>query len=349
MAQTPKYVVVREALKEQIASREAGSRIPSTLQLEREFKVSTQTINRAIRDLVEEGLLERRHRSGTYVAKSGTSALRIGLVWPETYRRFSRLPMGGRFLLAFQEIAHARNLNLQVAGNARASEPPFLSESASVDAVLIIFNSDRELTDAYDAHGMPVILVEPFVRPPNVPYFAADHYMVPYLALEHLARLGHERIVHLNVQTPPSLSSDLSRAGYHAAMRDLGLERYAAFRDLPLLDWSGEEADGLVDFFKEARATACFCVSDTQAAGVIQICQRARIRIPDDLSLIGLEDSGMARGLSPALSAIRVWSRRDIETVFQAVGGLLETGSMSGHGRLIPIRLLERASTAPPK
>lgn len=349
MARTPKYVVVRDALRDQIASREAGSRLPSTRQLQREFGVSTQTVNRALRDLVEEDVLERRHRSGTYVARPKTRALRIGLAWPETSKKFSRLQMGGRFLLAFQEAAHARNVNLQVAGNVSASRPPFLNEGGSVDAILIFFNSDRELTEAYDAHGIPVILIEPFVRAAGLPYFAADHYMVPYLALEHLESLGHKSIVHLNVETPPCLSNNLRRAGYRAAMSDLGLDKYAAARDLPLGDWSDEDAARLIDFFTERQATACFCVSDHQASGVMQVCQQAGIRIPDDLSLIGLEDSGIATGLSPPLTAIRAWSRSNIELVFQTVDDLIGAGSTPRHGCVLPVRLVERASTGPPR
>ena len=223
-------------------------RIPSTIRLQREFSVSTQTVNRAIRDLVEEGILERRHRSGTYVARTKTNTLRIGLAWPETLRQFSSIPMGGRFLLAFQEAAHARDVNLQVAGNVSAGQPPFLNEDGSVDAVLIFFNSDRELAEVYDAHGVPVLLVEPFVRATGISFFAADHFMVSYLALEHLADLGHKSIVHLNVDTPPTISNSLRRAGYYAAMKDLGLGKHAATHDLPLQDWTEEDGDRLIDF-----------------------------------------------------------------------------------------------------
>ena len=84
MTRQPKYVVVREALRKRVASLEGGTRIPSTIQLHQEFEVSAQTVNRALQDLVEEGILERRHRSGTFVVQQESDSLQIGMVWPET-------------------------------------------------------------------------------------------------------------------------------------------------------------------------------------------------------------------------------------------------------------------------
>ena len=60
----------------------------------------------------------------------------------------------------------------------------------------------------------------------------------------------------------------------------------------------------------------------------MQVCVGAGIRIPGDLSLIASEDTGMARGLSPALSAVRGWNRNDIQRVFQTAADLIEAHAL---------------------
>ena len=348
MTRQPKYVVVKEALRKRVASLEGGTRIPSTIQLHQEFEVSAQTVNRALQDLVEEGILERRHRSGTFVVQQEFDSLQIGMVWPETAQRFAQFDVTSSFILTFQAAAHAHNIVLKVAGNARASQPPFLGENDRVDGVLIFLNSDRELAQAYKTRGIPVLLVEPFVRSEDSRYVAFDHYMVPHVALQHLASLGHKHIVHLNVKTPPCLSNDLRRAGYHAAMEELGLAKYEATFDLPIKDWTEDDTTQLLHFITEKKATACYCINDSQAAGVMQVFRRAGIRVPEDISLIGLEDGGMAKDLSPALTAVRSWNKKSIEWLFEILDELLLNDSVPTIGHLFPVSLVERASTAQP-
>lgn len=67
----PLYAQIQEYIAERILSGQLTpeSKIPSERDLSEELEVSRMTIRKAITELVNEGLLERRHGSGTYVAK----------------------------------------------------------------------------------------------------------------------------------------------------------------------------------------------------------------------------------------------------------------------------------------
>jgi len=302
-----------------------------------------------LRDLVDEGVIERYQRKGTFVAQRRSERNRIGLTWSDNLETFSRMDVGGSFVLEFQNAAYNSGLNLQVVGGVDSSQAPFLNGGAPVDAVLIFFNTDAALSQTYADRGIPVILVEPFLRGASSLHFSADHYMAPRVALEHLVDLGHKNIIHISAETPPCLPNDLRLAGYSSAMRNLGLGMYEAVFHLPLEDWEGEAHSRMIDFILERRATACYCASDQQSATVMQACQTAGIRIPDDLSIIAFEDSRMATNLFPPLSTVVAWSRRDIDCVIQAARKLIGTGPTRGQGYTFPVRLIHRKSTVAPR
>ena len=67
----PLYIRIQEYLAERIFSGELppDTKLPSERELSRELEISRMTVRRAITELVNEGLLTRRHGSGTYVAK----------------------------------------------------------------------------------------------------------------------------------------------------------------------------------------------------------------------------------------------------------------------------------------
>ena len=66
----PIYVQIRETLRGEITSQvlKRGEKLPSEQELASQFKVSRMTIRESIEDLVDEGLLYRRHGVGTFVA-----------------------------------------------------------------------------------------------------------------------------------------------------------------------------------------------------------------------------------------------------------------------------------------
>ncbi len=77
----PRYVLIREEIRRKVLSGEyePGQRIPSEPQLAREFNVSRGTVEKALRGLVEEGLLVREQGRGTFVARPRLESARFRL------------------------------------------------------------------------------------------------------------------------------------------------------------------------------------------------------------------------------------------------------------------------------
>ena len=107
----PLYLQIQEYLAEQIASGELKpeTRIPSERELSNELGVSRMTVRRAITELVNEGLLERVHGAGTFVAKPKVEYSASELISYSKAMRSRGLSVS-RQLLEFDEVPASKRL-----------------------------------------------------------------------------------------------------------------------------------------------------------------------------------------------------------------------------------------------
>lgn len=124
------------------------------------------------------------------------------------------------------------------------------------------------------------------------------------LAVAHLAELGHRRIAHL------ASSSDAGQArlaGYERAMADLGLSEEVAVAFCPAeTDAGGHQAAlELVERTTPGRRpTAFVAVNDVVALGAYNALDEAGLRIPDDVSVVGYDDTALASMLHISLTTV---------------------------------------------
>lgn len=107
---------------------------------------------------------------------------------------------------------------------------------------------------------------------------------------------------------------------------------------------------------RSPRPTAVLCFSDAIAAGVYRAANDAGLRIPDDLSVVGFDDSPLARQLQPELTTVRQDVSAKGRHAAEALTAAIEQAK-AGDGRsavrrpkrvVLPTELVVRASTAPP-
>jgi len=108
----PLYVQIQEYIAEKISKGELNpeSRIPSERELSQELGVSRMTVRRSLTELVNEGMLERRHGAGTFVAKPRVTYAATELInYAQALR--SRGLLVTRQLLEFSEVPASRRLS----------------------------------------------------------------------------------------------------------------------------------------------------------------------------------------------------------------------------------------------
>ena len=223
--------------------------------------------------------------------------------------------------------------------------------TSQTDGVILVLT---ELSPVYRAllaaMHLPVVIVDPVGQPdPRIPSVGATNWAGGLMATEHLIEIGHRRIGTITGR-PALLCSQARLDGYRAA-----LERAGMSAD-PSLIYSGDfHFEGALvaatDMLELANPpTAIFAGSDMQAMGVYEAARLHKLRIPDDLSVVGFDDLPMSAWVSPPLTTIvqplAKMAAMATRTVLDLAGGRIDTSS----NRIeLTTSLVVRASTAPPR
>lgn len=162
-------------------------------------------------------------------------------------------------------------------------------------------------------------------------------------ALEHLHALGHRCIAVL--RPPGSPTNDRpAELIVSAEARRLGLDVRAASAGYELRD-ATEVARRLLS--RSPRPTAAFCFADSFAYGVYAAARQLRIRIPDDLSVIGYDDHPISAVLSPPLTTFDWNSKRLVRTAVEMLLAAIDGDPATRQRVVIRPELRERGSAAP--
>lgn len=182
---------------------------------------------------------------------------------------------------------------------------------------------------------------------PDEPSVAFDHGVAMAELTDYLVSLGHRRFA---VVIPFRALADRFRGRLSAirealARHDLALPAAAVVDDGGLDALAGREAlRTLLD--RGVSATAVLCSNDLIAAGVILEARAAGLRVPDDLSVTGYNDSALARAFEPAITSVDTPVDPHAQAVADAMLAALRDGAPMPVLRL-PTRLRLRRSTGP--
>lgn len=143
-------------------------------------------------------------------------------------------------------------------------------------------------------------------------YLAVDDYKLPaasaptasglFAVMSHLADLGHRDVVH--IAGPPSWVGARNRVHeYEEAVEQLGLRSRGIIHG----DWSAKSGyEAIESLPADLPATAYVAANDQTALGVILALTERGLRVPDDVSVTGVDDSAEAAYFSPPLTTLRL-------------------------------------------
>ncbi|MGW0873239.1 LacI family DNA-binding transcriptional regulator [Streptomyces sp. NPDC002740] len=221
---------------------------------------------------------------------------------------------------------------------------PFASAQAALDGVLASSMAADALT-AIRGDQLPLVMLDsdPFgsLGAATVNLDIADG--VRQVA-DHLLGLGHRRFLHL--------AADIPSWTFEVRARELAARVGAAAGTSLRTAPAPISIDGALAAAEAAlrapgpRPTAVVCDDDKLAAGVYKALRRLGLRVPDDVSVTGLDDLALATALDPELTTVRLDAELFGERGMQALLAVLEGRTPDGGD--IPVELVVRASTAPP-
>lgn len=264
------------------------------------------TVDQALRETVERaiaatGYVPNRAARSLVTGRSGC----IALVLPDEQRVFSD-PFYGRVVTGAREVVREQGVHLVLMLAEYAQAPDELIaylREGHVDGVILVYTHaadplPRLLTDA----RIPVVLSARPFQPVSITYVDVNQQAGARLAADHLVSRGCRRIA--------TISGPLGTPA--------GLDRLTGFRDA-MVAHGHDDVVSVEGDFSEASGQAAmealltqlpdvdgvFIASDLMAQGALPVLHRHGRRIPDDVAVVGFDDSSAAVACEPPLTTIR--------------------------------------------
>lgn len=213
-----------------------------------------------------------------------------------------------------------------------------------MDGVIFAGQADFAAIEEFRRQNIPVVLLNNEMDMENLLCVTADHFSGAVAAVTHLYERGHRKIGLL----AGHFSEQVCEArlnGYLSVLSAHGLPADTRFmRDVePTL----EEAEAAMAAILQMpeHPTAFFCTNDTIAAGAVKAVLRAGLRVPEDMAIVGFDDSIVSRMIEPELTTIRIDASLMGHLAAQKLFDLLEEQELEATNIRIPTSLVVRGTT----
>lgn len=321
--------------------------------------VSVATVSKVLngRDDVAEQTRRRvlKHlRAGSYqpVGLQGAhaSGRMIEVLVPQAQNAYSIAVLDG-----ITEAAHRLGLDVIMGRKFESdstggddAESRRLSRSARAGAIFITMDPAQEQLDPLRDADFPVVYVDPVRRADDSRVsIGATNFAGGVVATEHLISLGHPRIGH--AAGPADVDCSQARlAGYSSTLRRAGIALDESLVTHSAFDYESGRRAGNRILGRDDPPTAIFAGNDEIALGLMEEARRRSIRIPQDLSVVGFDNTFLASRSAPQLTTVAQPLRAMGEIAVKTLTRLFRHEPVESHHIELATRLIVRDSTAQP-
>ncbi|WP_314426282.1 LacI family DNA-binding transcriptional regulator [uncultured Microbacterium sp.] len=280
------------------------------------------------------------NRAARSLASRQTHA--IALIVPEDTTTFFGDPFFAEIVAGITSALRRTDylLNLLIASDDPGDKMTSFVRNGGVDGALIVSHHTSDAFIDRVADAVPVVWGGRPTRFRDGDYVVdVDNVEGARTATAHLIASGRQRIA--TIGGPVTMVSSIDRVqGFRSALADAGLTPFAEEAG----DYSeASGADAARRILAAGRPDAIFVASDLMARGAITALRAAGIRVPDDIAIVGFDDSSVAVSTDPQLTTMR----QPMYAQGEAMAGVLLSrlaGRDPAHQTILPTELIVRDS-----
>lgn len=357
-AEKPKYQLIVVDLRRAITLGEykEGQRLPSEADLVKRFSTSRLTVQRALKELQHQGLIDRRAGSGTYVRRQESSdRLVFGLLIPGLGDTEIFEPICQGMARAGRAGGHALlwGDTTQTSGD-KEQQAKELCEYYISRSVSGIFFAPLELTtakdvvnqwiiDALEKSRIPVVLLDRclYTYPQRSRYdlVGIDNRRAGFIVTEHLLRHGCRRLTF--VAAPYSAPTvDARMAGFRDAHEHAGVPTGAD----RILIGDIEDLGTVRSVMTEVNPDGFVCANDITAARLMRTLGQLDVHVPHQVRIVGIDDVKYAALLGVPLTTLHQPCPELGETAVSAMLERIARPNMPTRDILLDCKLVIRRS-----
>ena len=211
-----------------------------------------------------------------------------------------------------------------------------------MDGVIIAGQTDEAYVTSFLSQNIPVVVLNNLIEMEGLPCITVDNYHGAKEAAAYLVGRGHRRIGLLAGRLSPRIYGERYQ-GYLDALADAGIAPDASIvRDL---DANEKQAEACTkELLKmENRPTALLCTNDTIAVGAVKAVLRSGLRVPEDISIIGIDGSSARKYMDPLLTSVGLFPEKQGAKCADILLDMLE-GKKVKYVSGSPVQLVKGAS-----
>ena len=317
-----KFEQVRDALLAEIrrGSHDADLKLPSESELVRRHHVARETARKALADLERRGLVQRRKGAGTFVTRQGRrrSGL-IGLLMPDA----SSARIFKDFVVEIERLARrngyevlVRDLNAGSVAETRVKVRRIARELVVQNVEGVVFRpliderlakSNLEVVRIFRNAQTPVVLMDSDVvaspERSECDLVSVDNVSAGRRVAEHLLERGRRKVAFM-------MNGTVLRQNANWRNRLFGVAGEMALRNVEdavrPLDFRPDSLSGLRKLYRsDFRPDAIVCGNDETAAQLVESLLRLGKRVPEDVAVVGFDDSDVAAACRVPLTTVR--------------------------------------------
>jgi LacI family transcriptional regulator len=306
--------------------------------------VSPETRETVLQVVREHGFSTNRGARGLSSGRTGMIGLTLPLVADAYF---------GPILSGAAEALYERDLRIVLAATLHEHDREVslverLMRGTTDGAILMLPEESEAELLSLQQQGFPFVVVDPREPPPEgIPCVAAMHAAGAKQATEHLLGLGHRRIGAI-AGSPGWYATEERLAGFRAALAGAGtlLDPDLVVHSDWRLPWGTAAAHRLLDL--PDPPTAIFGFNDNVAIGALHAAHERGLRVPDELSVVGFDDTHQAVIVTPRLTSVAQPLAELGRMGVSLLVRLLEGQRLDALRIELATRLVVRDSTAPP-
>jgi LacI family transcriptional regulator len=348
---------ITDVLRNKVTSGEWNPTQPilTDKELANSFGVSRGTIIKSLKQLQDEGYICGRQGKGRFVSEKmqvKSKTWNVGVV----ISSMSQLthPVVTRRLAGIQKALESTQYHLKLfAVNENAEQNLSLKKvfnPAEVDGVILFTQPllTEEIKDL--ATNTHVLWVDPPIDHPLIGAVHLDLLGGAFAVGKHLVELGHTDIALVTADEKKFPVIKKQEDGLRLAMWDVVKENRGQYHILTGDDFTEEEGRRLGEELLKmnSRPTAVVCGSDEIAVGLYDVFRSRGLRIPQDISLVGWNDSDIGRTIPVPLTTIVINYERVGQRSTEILLSKIENPEEAFQEATIPLDLIVRESTAKP-
>ena len=182
---------------------------------------------------------------------------------------------------------------------------PDIVRSGDTDGMIFMQDIDLSLIEKAAASRIPFVIIDSHTTNANVTSINPDYCEAAYNATSFLIKNGHKKIAMIASETVPDFFTQ-TKLGFEKALADNDLPMISEFSDITAQneDTAFEAAKRIIS--SENRPTSILCTVDSFAIGAIRCAREYGLSVPDDISVMGIDDILLARYIEPKLTTVGI-------------------------------------------